>query len=119
MPATKKAASKDLWLRPAQGGANAGIAAGSNITLQWNLSGFKRIVGVCFTDVAVASLVINQRGSRTGAVLFTKNVPVDPSQAATTYTFDEAIRAPYVEIVATQGGVPSTIFRAFTQALLE
>lgn len=98
--------------------AAAGLSNGVVSTMgKLNLIGFQRVRGNVYVDQP-GTLVVNQYaqgGDATPAM--TWNVPQDVAQPNYRYAWDIIIIHPYVEITFTQGGVASTVFRAFNQAL--
>lgn len=96
----------------------AGIGAGVVVTMgKINLNGMQRTRGSVTQDAA-GTLVINQYAlptDTTPAASFT--VTVDPDQPPFRYTWDVIVIHPYVEITFTNGGAPSTFFRASALAL--
>jgi hypothetical protein len=83
-----------------------------------NLGGYGRIVGQVVQDVATTVLIqFRAVRSPTAPVVEFYTVPVDPSQVGVfAYTFDVSVRADYVTITTTNGGAPSTFFRAHAEA---
>jgi hypothetical protein len=94
------------------------IAAAAVVNFgQNNLSGFRTTTGTFFMDVAAASVVLEFRQSPIGPVLFTHPVALDGGQPANTYPWvDVPLRAPYVNLLVTNGAVPATVHRVFQQA---
>jgi hypothetical protein len=99
--------------------ANVAKAGGAVTTAgKINLGGYRRIVGQVVQDVAT-TVVIEFRSERspTAPVVETYTIPQDASQVGVfAYTWDITIRADYVTITATNGGAPSTFFRAHNEA---
>lgn len=82
-----------------------------------NLQGFARTQGTWFQDVPAASVVLEYRAAALGPVLFTFPVPLNGTQPASTYTWDEPVHAPYVTLVVTNGGAPTAASRIFHEAI--
>ena len=94
-----------------------GIGGGAVETMgQLNLSGYRRVVGQLVQDVA-GTLTINFRTVQGGAVVETFVVAQDLGHPNFTYTYDQLVRAPYVEITFTNGGAASAFLRAHNEAL--
>jgi len=95
----------------------AGLAAGAVRTVTINLAGYQngRLRGNFHQDVA-GTLVVEQGGSQTLMDL-SWTVPRDLTQPEFQYPFDIIIIEPFVRITFTNGGAPSTFFRAFVVAL--
>lgn len=92
---------------------------GASVNLgKFNVAGFNRLRGQIICD-QTGTCVINFRATTGGAVVYTRTVPLDGSQAANTYSWnDEPIRGQYVEIVFTNtSGVNAASFSAFSEAL--
>jgi hypothetical protein len=96
----------------------AGIGAAAVVTMgKINLTGMQRTRGSVTQDVA-GTLVINQYALPADTVPAASfSVPVDVAQPPFRYTWDVIVIHPYVEITFTNGGAPSTFFRASALAL--
>jgi hypothetical protein len=96
----------------------AGLAPAAVVTAgKCNLEGFNRIRGQAVQDVA-GTLVVSFFGVPQGGLLAQYTVPQDLSQVfAFVYAYDIIMLSPYVEITFTNGGAPSTFFRAHNEAL--
>lgn len=114
MSAGAPLATLPFW-RPASAAKGVGAVDTSG---KINLQGYRRIVGQVVQDVAT-TVLIQFRASRspTAPVVEFYTVPVDASQVGVfAYTFDVTVRAPYVTITTTNGGAPSTFYRANAEA---
>ena len=92
---------------------------GGSVNLgRFNLSGYNRVRGQVFCD-QTGTCVLNWRAKASGPIVYSFNVPVDGSQSANTYAWnDEPIRGQYLEVVFTNtSGMNATQFTAFHEAL--
>ncbi len=98
--------------------ASAGLAPAAAETMgKQNLIGFQRIRGTIFQNVA-GTPIINMYSLGTDATPTCQfTVTQDTAQPNFRYTWDVIVIHPYVEIIFTNGGAPSTIFRAQNMAL--
>lgn len=79
----------------------------------------KRLRGTIYCDVT-GTLTITFKRAATGANidLWSKTIPIDGTNPNFTWTWDEMVRGPYVELVWTNAsGGNSSDFRAFNELL--
>ena len=91
---------------------SAAIAgAGTYNPGKWNLTGYSRLAGVFQVSAGAAAAGyprIRQSADGTNWA-YTSVLTADATQATSTYTFDIAIYAPYVQIEYTQNGTPGNL----------
>lgn len=96
----------------------AGLAGGAVVTGQINVRRFQRVRGTFRQDVA-GTLVLEWRNRWDADPVYSYTVPQDSDQTDFTYGFDVISQGKYLTWVFTNGGAPSTFFRAEVAALTD
>lgn len=98
--------------------ASAGLGIGAVETMgKMNLIGFQRIRGTIYQDQLGTPVINFYSGPADTVPTATWTVTQDLDQPNFRYSWDVSVFHPYVEIVFTNGGAPSTVLRAQNMAL--
>jgi hypothetical protein len=113
MAVLSKSRTMPVWQADEGAQAPAAVFTAGPINLGKFLNG--RIAGNVFSDAAGTLECLQELTPGSGGLLFT--IPVDATVPAFAYPFTIQIFSPYVTMIWTQGGAPSTFLRATVAAL--